>query len=63
MLVNLSTIRTVTAKSNEAVFVINADHKIEYWDDNAEKLYEVSKEEALGAKANQCGKYSFRKFS
>lgn len=45
--------RTVSAKSNEAVFVINADHKIEYWDDNAEKLYEVSKEEALGAKANQ----------
>ena len=44
--------KTISTRSNEAVFVTNADHKIEYWDDNAEKLYEVTKEEALGAKAN-----------
>jgi PAS domain S-box-containing protein len=44
--------RTVSAKANEAVFVVNADNKVEYWDDNSEKLYEVSKAEALGAKAN-----------
>ncbi|MBK7228672.1 MAG: PAS domain S-box protein [Ignavibacteriales bacterium] len=44
--------KTISTRSNEAVFVTNADHKIVYWDDNAEKLYEVTKEEALGAKAN-----------
>ncbi|MDP2362186.1 MAG: PAS domain S-box protein, partial [Ignavibacteria bacterium] len=42
----------ITSKSDEAVFVINDDNKIEYWDDNAEKLFEITKEEALGVKAN-----------
>ena len=43
----------ITSKSNEAVFVINDDNKIDYWDDNAEKLFELSKEEAIGNKANK----------
>ena len=44
--------QTITKKSNEAVFVINEDNIIEYWDDWAEKLYEVSNKEALGVKAS-----------
>lgn len=43
--------QTITKKSSEAVFVINDDNIIEYWDDCAEILYEASKEEALGAAA------------
>ena len=43
--------QTISNKSSEAVFVINEDNIIEYWDDCAEKLYEVSKEDALGAVA------------
>jgi len=44
--------QTITNKSSEAVFVINEDNIIEYWDYWAEKLYEVSNKEALGLKAN-----------
>ncbi len=44
--------QTITKKSSEAVFVINDDNIIEYWDDCSKILYEVSKEEALGNKAN-----------
>ena len=40
--------QTITKKSSEAVFVINDENIIEYWDEYAEKLYEVSKESALG---------------
>ena len=40
--------QTITKKSSESVFVINDENIIEYWDDCAEKLYEVSKESALG---------------
>ncbi|MCK7528002.1 MAG: hypothetical protein MZV64_65605 [Ignavibacteriales bacterium] len=40
--------QTITTKSSEAVFVINDENIIEYWDEYSEKLYEVSKEEALG---------------
>ena len=43
--------QTITQKSSEAVFVINDDNIIEYWDDSSEKLYEVTKEEALGIAA------------
>ncbi|HEX9250617.1 MAG TPA: PAS domain-containing protein, partial [Ignavibacteriaceae bacterium] len=43
--------QTITNKSSEAVFVINDDNIIEYWDDCAEKLFEVSKAEALGVTA------------
>jgi PAS domain S-box-containing protein len=43
--------QTITKKSSEAVFVINDDNIIEYWDNCSEKLYEVSKEEALGVTA------------
>ena len=49
---NLEFYSTITSKSDEAVFVINDDNKIEYWDENAEKLYEISREEAIGIKAN-----------
>ena len=52
MLVILNITVLLHPKSNEAVFVINDDNKIEYWDDNAERLYEITKEEALGVKAN-----------
>ena len=44
--------QTITTKANEALFVISAENKIEYWDDNSTILYEISKEEALGNKAN-----------
>lgn len=43
--------QTITAKSNNALFVINLENKIEYWDDIAEKLYETNKDRALGSKA------------
>lgn len=42
---------TITKKSTEAVFVINIDNKIEYWDECAEKHYEVPAKEAIGATA------------
>ena len=44
--------QTITTKANEALFVINSDNKIEYWDENSTKLYEITKEEAIGDKAN-----------
>lgn len=44
--------KSITNKSNEAVIVINDDNKIEFWDENAEKLFELNAEETLGAKAN-----------
>lgn len=44
--------KSITNKANEAVIVINDDNKIEYWDDNAEKLYELNAEETLGVKAH-----------
>jgi len=40
--------QTITQKTNEAVFVINDDNIVEYWDDCSENLYEVSKDEAVG---------------
>ena len=40
--------QTISKKTNEAVFVINDDNIVEYWDDCSENLYEVSKEEAVG---------------
>lgn len=43
---------TISKLTNEGVFVINADNKIEFWDDNSAKLFEVSKEEALGSQAH-----------
>lgn len=43
--------QTITQKTSEAVFVINSDNIIEYWDHCAENLYEVSKEEATGDNA------------
>ncbi len=42
---------TITKKSTEAVFVINIDNKIEYWDECAEKHYEVPAKEAIGTTA------------
>lgn len=44
--------KSITQKSNEAVVVISEENKIEYWDENAELLYELSAEETLGVKAN-----------
>lgn len=44
--------KSITNKANEAVIAINDDNKIEYWDDNAEKLYELNAEETLGVKAH-----------
>lgn len=44
--------RTISQKSNEAVFVIDDNYKIEYWDENASKLYEQNAAETLGKKAN-----------
>jgi len=43
--------QTISAKSDNALFVINSENKIEYWDDNAEKLFETDKEQALGISA------------
>ncbi len=43
---------TITKKSDEAVFVVNDDNIIEYWDEAAEKLYEATSQEALGVNAN-----------
>ena len=44
--------QTIAAKSNNALFVINSDNIIEYWDDNAEKLYEINKNQAIGINAS-----------
>lgn len=43
--------KTISTKSSEAVFVINKENLIEYWDDCSEKLFEISKDEALGVVA------------
>ena len=43
--------KAISSKSSEAVFVINNENLIEYWDDCSEKLFEVSKEEAIGVLA------------
>jgi PAS domain S-box-containing protein len=40
--------QTIISKSNNSLFVINSENKIEHWDDNAEKLYEINKDQALG---------------
>ena len=45
--------QTITKKSTEAVFVININNKIEYWDECAEKHYEVTNKEALDANAQK----------
>ncbi len=45
---HLNFYHTIISKSQNALFVINLENKIEFWDDNAEKLYEISKNEVLG---------------
>ncbi len=40
--------QTISKKTNEAIFVINDENIIEYWDSCSANLYEVSKEEAVG---------------
>lgn len=44
--------QTIATKSNNALFVINPNNIIEYWDDNAEKLYEINKDQAIGINAS-----------
>ncbi len=47
----LSFYQTISAKSHNALFVISSENKIEYWDDNAEKLFETDKNKAVGSNA------------
>lgn len=45
--------QTISNKANNALFVINNQNKIDYWDDNAEKLYEIGKDQVIGKRANE----------
>ena len=49
---NLEFYQTIAEKSNEAVFIINGDNKISFWDECSAKLFEITAEEALDEKAN-----------
>lgn len=43
--------QTIASKTEEAVFVVNSNNKIEYWDNNSEKLFEIDLQNALGQEA------------
>lgn len=47
----LATYQTISSKSGNAVFIITSENIIEQWDDNAEKLYEINKDQAIGNNA------------
>ena len=42
---------TISKLTNEGVFVIDNTNRIDFWDDNSAKLFEVTREEALGNQA------------
>jgi PAS domain S-box-containing protein len=48
----LSFYETIASKSSNSLFVINSQNKIIYWDDNAERLFETNKDQALGNNAS-----------
>lgn len=47
----LSIYQTISSKSGNAVFVITSENIIEQWDENAEKLFETNKDQAIGNNA------------
>jgi len=42
----------LSKQTNEGVFVIDGENKIEFWDDNSTELFELTKDEATGNQAH-----------
>lgn len=50
---NMGFYQTISTKSNDSLFVIDADNKIVYWDEGAERLFELRKDEVIGKIAGE----------